>query len=248
MNAIEIQALARAAGTDVRTAVRGWRAGVPRYEIALLNRLTQQLGRHRRGCRVGHRRFRVVPTMSVTHASASDNTDMFGSDLAVTLSVPVDGYLKTALFQLKRAKGSKAQLQRSQLEDALKLPETADRSFVFAADEKSGEVKIASVADLLASLPDGVASPTCDLNDPEWFDLDTWLFAWIECSVGAGSDPSGGEIEHILECAFGEYVAPEGVGDRGQVGELIDEMWLDWNVARAWLRLKLMPQDEEGSA
>jgi len=235
MGPLESNSLAQVAGVDIRTAVSAWLAGAPLYEIALLNHLTGRLGRRRKGCKIGFRRVHVTPSVSVLHARGN-RKDKYGADLAVTLDIPSDAYLKTALFQLKLHEGGYVKLDQDQLRDAVNLEHTKQRSFVAAVDTKSGVVKIAAVGELLDVLASS-GSAKIPLSHVIWYELDVWLFAWIQCLVGVPSDRRNPDIEYVLERFFATEL--DGAPEAGGLENAGVEFSSDLQIVRAWLRLRL---------
>jgi hypothetical protein len=77
------------------------------------------LSRKRRSCDIGGlNASRVVNQIALLHRKGDGNTDKFGADLAVTLSIADGILLKTALFQVKVGDAFTASFARSQLEEA----------------------------------------------------------------------------------------------------------------------------------
>ncbi len=195
---IDIDQLVRVALKDVDRAVKGWLAGKPHDEVALLNRLTEVLSRRRRGCDVGDGR-RVVARCStyVLHREGQCQTDAYGSDLAVTLSMNGISSTKTALFQLKRCSDGQCRIEREQLCTALSNDLTSPRSYVVAVDDHDGSVRLQLAESLFSQGKKQVSSPTFETS--KWESLDAWLRQWSLCEVGPVSEPGKGPtIEDLL--------------------------------------------------
>jgi hypothetical protein len=62
--------------------------------------------------------MKMESSLAMLHRKGSKQVDQFGSDLAVTVRVVGDPFVKTALFQLKRSTGQNCELERRQLEAA----------------------------------------------------------------------------------------------------------------------------------
>ena len=127
----------RIAVEDILVAANGWLSGAPLDEVALLNRITAELGRRRRGCDLGlETPVRTTCHVFLLHRQGANQVDLFGSDLAVTVDFNDGQFIKTAFFQLKRSSELHVQLERQQLDDATRVSAVGDRSFVFAVDDE----------------------------------------------------------------------------------------------------------------
>lgn len=190
---------------EIGIAMRDWLTGAPLDEVALMNHLTGRLNRRRRSCDVGN----VIPVrmesrLAALHRQGPKQTDRYGCDLAVTVSVPADAFLKTACFQLKKSSGYQVSVERRQLEDSLVDPRVGDRAFVLAADELRGGVRLESVARVLRNFPANQA--TRQYNCAEWHSVAEWLNGWLSCTVGPESRPGDLlSVEELLRA----YTLPE---------------------------------------
>lgn len=206
--------LARRAQRQSAMSTRGWLIGGPPEEVALLNRLTERLVRNR-SCLVSGTSSGTVDTRYLTlHRRGRDGTDLFGADLAVSVHIRHTSFLKTALFQLKRAKNASAKIETRQLgEMLLAYPFIGYSPFVLTAGQDDGAIRIRSVETLIAatgayatlSLPKVISFR---VSDPGWLPPYTWTKRWLSCEEGARStigSPSA------IEALLWRYVeAPEG--------------------------------------
>lgn len=216
---------------STKVAIAGWLRGAPRDETALMNRVSEQLTRTRRGCDVGtFERVVVRSRIAVLHRRAKDNSDLFGADIAVTVLAEPNGFMKTALFQLKKGNGFQAQLEKEQLDDMLESDMTRRRAFVLYADEERTGVRIGHVPDLSREYSPGQRYKT--FGTASWQPLSLWLAKWLTCEIGPESDINDpGTIESILTQYEVESPFPQ------PAAEPLDTM--------AWLLFALWPPDFE---
>jgi hypothetical protein len=181
---------------DIDNAVDGWRAGMPTDEIAFLNRLTENLKQHR-ACGVGTSSPSLVfADFHLLHRAAPDQSDLFGADLAATVWMKDRNFLKTMFVQLKKSKNNNLRLYESQLKQATKYPIISDRSFVFSADEVNGDTRAKKLKEALNSIPSGNDSTKYDTRN--WRRSISWIFEWLDCNLGAPSNPQRREAENFL--------------------------------------------------
>ena len=92
--------MVRAVLGDIEAAIKAWTLGQPRSEEALLNQLTgaacPSVSWLRRWPSRASNRHCLVASL---HRKGTLSTDKYGADLAVTVRVDNDRYMKTALFQ-----------------------------------------------------------------------------------------------------------------------------------------------------
>jgi len=183
----------------VRAAICGWLQGIPKDEVALMNRLTEKLSHVQRGCDVGlGSRVVVKARLASLHRMGPGKTDLFGSDLGVTVFVEGNDYLKTALFQFKRGTNFRVQVEAKQLQDSHRHPHAKERSFVCYVDEDRSGVRISSAAPLLEQFEGSQATRTFDTAT--WLSLTEWFTAWLSCDLGPMSElGSRDSIEAILK-------------------------------------------------
>jgi hypothetical protein len=173
---------------DMAKATDGWANGSPLDEMALMNRITEKLTRKRRRCDVGaefpvelHAEFFDL------HRRGEAQVDKFGSDLAVTVQIPSDGFVKTAFFQLKVSRDYQATLNINQLDQAAVI-RVAERSFVLAVDAKRFGYRVKSLGECRSEIPTGHATKQFDTS--EWEFLVQWILAWFQCERGPASEPN----------------------------------------------------------
>ena len=115
---IDFDKLLKIAFEEFESALKEWSIGKPASEEALMNHITGRLGRKRRGCNVGlEDEITSLTTTYQLHRKGPRQTDAFGSDIAVTISMPEISYMKTACFQIKIGHGSDAKIENRQIND-----------------------------------------------------------------------------------------------------------------------------------
>lgn len=132
------------------------------------------------------------------HRAGPRQGDEFGSDFAITLDVVGTGrWIKTALFQVKTSENQSLNLERDQLEEAIKEPRLKDRAFVMAADRARLTIRIEETARLLGAFPTPTQkSHVCDAS--VWHPSTEWMRAWLRCDTGVLSDPLDLWLERLL--------------------------------------------------
>lgn len=204
-------------------ALHGWLRGQPHDELALLNRLTEEL-------RYGacpewpeasrsqiydlRRQLFVLHHRGGKHSGDDKGTDAYGADLAITLNIfskpaSIDGptgpsvFSKTALFQLKTDDNFRTKLERRQL---LQPRVLAGHSFVLYADESKAEFRIQSTQKTIGQLgPEPIelkGEKPHEVLIHDWQTLAEWLVSWLTCQVGAFS--TDGQRQ-IIEQALGRF-------------------------------------------
>lgn len=193
---------------EIGAAVSGWLKGRPLDEVALLNRLTERLGRTRRGCDVGvSQPVSMHAKVYLLHRKGPNQTDSYGSDLAITAYTQDLSFFKTALFQLKKSDVFSLSLEKRQLLDSLSDPRTAPRSFVLAADEARQAIRIRDAKSILSEYSG--SEKTKSFNSMDWDCLTEWCWEWLSCNRGVVSnegDPNS--VESLLQ----NYVISEETG------------------------------------
>ena len=211
--------------------MRDWLSGAPLDEVALMNHLTGRLNRRRRNCDVGNAvPVRMESHLAALHRQGPKQTDQYGCDLAITVSVPADAFLKTACFQFKKSSGYQVSVERRQLDDAVIDPRIRDRAFVVAADELRGGVRLESVAGALTHFPAKQATRQYDCAG--WRSVAEWLNGWLSCTIGPESRPGDPlSVEELLRA----YALPE----PRELPEELEFVGRDELAApaRAWLSL-----------
>jgi len=195
---INFDFLIRRVLSDLAIALDAWVAGQPRSEEALMNHLTGQLSRRRRGCDVGRANpINARIHLALLHRKGRRQTDKYGADLAVTVYIDQENFLKTAFFQLKKAKDYQTCVETRQLVAAQSDSRVFDRSFVLAIDEDTLGCHIKDASSLLRK-NGGNTSRNYDIHN--WLVLTPWLWDWLSCRVGTESklgDPRS--VEALLE-------------------------------------------------
>ena len=231
-SSVNFDSIVRIVLEDTKAAILAWKSGQPQSEEALMNQLTGRLARRRNGCDVGLRHpVTAIAQVAMLHREGVNNTDKYGADLAVTIRVDNDSYIKTALFQLKRGSGYQVIVEGQQLQDAYIDKRLGDRSFVLAIDDNRLGIHIKDVKTLLAVKGDQ-KTKTHSFHD--WTFLTKWLWDWLSCEVGPVSDfddPYG--VEPLLEC----YVVDEQNRESpwGSITSESDQLQNDIIPARVWL-------------
>lgn len=197
---------------ELSEASKGWLAGPPQEEVALLSRMTERLLRRRRGCDVGvGTRVAFTPDVQVCHRRGLHGTDLFGCDLAVTLNIRPERFRKTACLQLKRSESGTVVLDARQLR-VLQSSVFRHQSFILAADPSSGEYRLQAAA----ALPATGGSQ----HVGGWLPLTDWLAQWLDCSIGTVPEDQEASLEALLADLLGadtpleilrQFEFPEGV-------------------------------------
>lgn len=222
----------------IHTAVKEWLDGAPTSEEPLMNRLTAQFTRRRRHCDVGVRvPIAMTARVAFLHRKGPRQTDAYGSDLAITVEIPVCNYRKTVLLQIKISEDFRARVERQQLDQALVDYRTKDRSFVLVADKVRQRMRIKFVSDVVQLIPAGNNSTEIDCAG--WMTVSEWLTKWISCDVGPASqinDPAS--VERLLQSFVVEPPADwESPWDAGHDADYPNEQV----PARAWLEMIFRP-------
>lgn len=230
---------------DFAEEISEWLKGSPTNESALTNRLTEVLGKSRRRCDIG-----VNPdtSLNIEHylldRRGPQNTDLFGSDIAVTVRVktPDRDMIKTALIQLKVSENFSVELEGRQLTDAIINSVTQNISFILAVDrEQRGAMRVSFAQTLHKAFPSGQKTHRFDSSN--WSPFALWLHEWLSCHIGAPSDPKDSRsIEKILERLLPQIrlsqITPE---------EILREMDLKTIPTRHWVRFTLtVPRRDYG--
>lgn len=226
--------------SDMETVARGWADGRPKDEIALLNRITEQLSRKRRKCDIGvETPMEMEAAIYELHRQGDNQKDRYGSDFAVTIDIPTAGFKKTALFQLKKSTNYKASLTRVQLDDGCVLKNIEERNFVLSVDEDRLGYRIKSVRECLDAIGAGNASK--QFNTSEWEFLVAWLLKWFRCEVGKPTKPDDKDpVEPLLESYKIPAPLPLLTGREAFVEDNIPE---GVAVARSWLYYTFKPKE-----
>lgn len=224
---------------DMEAATHGWASGRPKDEIALLNRITEQLSRRRRRCDIGVAApVEMEAEIYELHRRGVNQTDRYGADFAVTIDMPTTGFKKTALFQLKKSTDYKASLTREQLTDGCISKNVEERNFVLSVDEDRFGYRIKSVRECLDAIGAGNASKQFDTS--EWEFLVAWLLKWFRCEVGKPSEPDDKDpVEPLLE----SYRIPSPLSDMVLENFNHQNIPDGFGVARSWLYYTFKPKE-----
>jgi hypothetical protein len=89
--------------SELTASLREWLDGRPTDEVALMNRITAHLNKRRRGCDVGvNTPIKMQSQLALLHRQGKNQTDLYGSDLAITVSIDKLDFLKTAFFNSRK--------------------------------------------------------------------------------------------------------------------------------------------------
>lgn len=238
---IDIDKIVSYARSDINRAISGWLRGQPHEEVALMNRITERLARRGQGCDVGvERPVAMESKVYPLHRRGSQGRDQYGSDLAITISVPELDWIKTALFQMKRSNNSSVVVEKHQIHEASRDNRILERAFVIAVDEqRRGQIRIESASkiwDIFKSLP--TERRTRTINCSPWDDLVYWLRKWLRCNVGTESkpdDPKG--VEFLLQSFISEPTLLQLSGViQDDLGLIQSEQIENYLPARSWMQ------------
>jgi len=231
-SSLDFDKIAHHALTDLGYAITKWLEGRPLDEVAFMNHVTGRIVRRRRGCDVGVQTpMQMHAKVYELHRKGPRQTDRFGADLAVTVSVPGESFMKTALFQIKRSRDYSVDVELKQLHEAQGHELTQNRSFVFAVDESRRSFRIKRVSEVESSF-DGQKRKRFDAS--AWLCLADFLWQWLSCDLGQPSNPNDSDsIEKMLE---GYIVEPQ--SGLTWNSESADQSQDDFLPARSWLRLE----------
>ena len=248
---LDLDRVLESALVAVHRAMQSWSEGGLQTEEPLLNHLIGELSRKRRSCDIGGpTASRVVNQIALLHRKGDGNTDKFGADLAVTLSLADGSFLTTALFQVKVGDAFTGSFARSQLEDATSDQQIRERAFVCVFDRVRLRTRVEQADAVLANFKSGAekSSQTCH----DWDTLGEWICKWLACQIGKPSrvgDPNGIEprlSRYVVErrnetSSWMEPWRPEGgrMEDGGPKGTI---------PAKAWLLIFVVPGGSVASA
>ncbi len=231
---------------QVMGAIEGWLKGRPTDEVALMNRLTENFSKSRRGCDVGIRdKISMTNKVAMLHRKGTNQIDLYGADLAITIYVN-HSFIKTALFQLKKGYNFSAGLERRQLNDGLADDRYKNKSFVMYADEAKASIRIKSISSLISQFNDTQDTKTFDTS--EWLFLVEWLKKWMSCEEGELSDVNDKfSIERLLQEFIVEeddWVSPWGFDISDNLFESNSKV-SDNLPAKAWLVILFEVESDE---
>ena len=248
---LDLDRVLEAALGAVHSAMRSWSEGGLQTEEPLLNHLIGALSRKRRGCDVGGPAAnRVANQVALLHRKGDHNTDKFGADLAVTLSIADGRFLKSALFQVKVGDAFTGSFARSQLEDATSDQQVRERAFVCVFDRGRLRTRVKQADAVLANFKSGAANSSLTCHD--WDTLGEWICKWLACQIGKPSrvdDPNGIErrlSSYVVErrnetSSWTEPWRPEG-------GQTVNRESNGIIPAKAWLMIFVVPESSSERA
>jgi hypothetical protein len=185
----------------IYVALVAWQRGMNADEGSLMNQITSSLNSRRaRRCDIGlSGSFSLETQFCELHRQGPNQTDLYGSDLAVTVTAPASPtFVKTALLQFKVGERNRVKLEQRQIKDATINKAILDRSFCLAVDQKNKTIRVAPLSSLTSAFSPGNATAT--LTTELWTRFSEWVLAWLRCSVGPISQPSAADsIEKLLE-------------------------------------------------
>lgn len=226
----------------INRALRGWQAGSPTDEIAFLNRLTEQLF-SLASCTMGSPPTIARSRLWMLHRKGPKQIDKYGSDLAVTVSFPSIGRLKTAFFQLKKTVGQKVIIKKDQLQEAMVDPAIGMRSWVLSVNESTTNPVLESVQSLLGQCSTVKNQKTLHLAS--WTPSAAWLLDWLECRIGPVSpDEDGRYVEELLQRFAWPARAPLSDLQRDGAGNLegaLADLPSNWVPSRLWAEVEIRP-------
>ena len=237
---IDFDKLMNALLDDVSISIRGWISGRVLEEVALMNRITEQLSRGRRGCDVGvSSPVTMRCEVAVLHRKGIKQVDRYGSDLAVTVYVDDSSFVKTALFQLKKSEDLNLKLERKQLEDAVIDARTKNRAFVLAVDETRHVIRLHDVDRLLSTYDE---QETKTFRSNQWESLTRWTWEWLSCNIG---EPSVLNSANSVEDLLREFVEEESSLSQWERRELTSNLPENYLPAKVWLQLFFEPKSTQ---
>lgn len=181
-------------------ALTNWQSGMNADEGSLMNQITSALNARRaRRCDVGLAGpFLLQTEMFDLHRRGPNQTDRFGSDLAVKVTAATSpAFVKTAFFQFKIADGKRVRIEAHQLTDAAEYPPVCERSFCLAVDPTNRTVRVESTAVLKSGFPTKGESHAVAIA--KWQHFTHWVLAWLRCAVGPWSSATDQRsIEQLL--------------------------------------------------
>ncbi len=231
---------------EVMAALTGWRAGIPRHELALLNRLTERL--RRVGCSslaaLGVSVMNPAVRIHELHgagtrgSSRGSGTDAFGADFAITVELRPH-LKKTAFLQLKRFDASGPRLEKKQLEDAQRHQDVWERSYVAAAQAGVGPIWVSAAQDVLRSFPKGQRTRLFPLPSIDWQPSLQWTLGWLSCEIGL---PSAFEDPESVEVRLAEFAGLSDSADEGS-WEVAAQRFPEFSRLAAWYNVRAVVGD-----
>jgi len=200
-------------------------------EGSLMNQITSALNKRRaRRCEVGlEGPFLLHTELFELHRQGPKQTDLYGSDLAVTVtSATTPPFVKTAFFQFKIADQNQVRIAAHQLKESAVCSAVFERSFCLAVDPGNGTLRVEPIPKLRSAFPANDMTQT--VTTAKWLHFTEWLIGWLHCTIGPWSSATDAQsIEKLLQ----KYAVAD--------PELIATNWdlpRDYSPAKAWLSAK----------
>jgi hypothetical protein len=224
---------------DMTFVARAWNSGRPKDETALLNHITGRLNRSRKKCDVGvNSPMTMESECYELHRQGKNQTDRYGSDFAVTVEIPTDGFKKTALFQLKKGSDYKATLTREQLEDGCLLTNIEERNFVLFVDEDRLGYRVQAVRECLDEV--GTENASKQFDTSQWEFLAVWLVKWFCCQVGK---PTNADDKDPVEPLLESYRIPEPPSEKMLKDFNRENIPDNFVATKSWLQYTFKPKE-----
>lgn len=199
-----------------QSADHDWRLGKLLTEEPLISHVTKRILESALLCPTN---FRINPHIlhrqGVDANGKKDKSDLWGSDLAVSIQSP--NFNKVAFFQFKRSKQGKAVLERLQLGAAKSAPMPIELFWVLAAETSQFDFRIENVDRLV--FPTGKTKTFHTIN---WYPDFWWFLKWFSCHIGT----SNMEVPRIV-ARLSEYIVQgEQVYIQRELPRWVPNTWL----------------------
>jgi len=192
--------IARLAWLHLRSALLGWQRGQVVEEVALLNRIIESMSLDP-VCKLDPPDYGFVTSeWYVLHRKGPGGTDLYGSDIAVTVWKAPSNWLKTAFIQLKASSNYAVQVEPDQLLRAKSGRGTWERSFIAAANAGNADLRVTPCA---AFDPFSMKAGTKSCRASRWLPAQTWIEQWLRCDVGLAST-----LPYEAEASLLDHVRP----------------------------------------
>lgn len=216
-------------------ALNAWQRGMNADEGSLMNQVTSVLNTPRaRRCEIGLTDSYLLQTeLFQLHRRGPNQTDKFGSDLAVTVNALTSpSFVKSAFFQFKIAEHGRATIEARQIADAEIHCAVFDRSFCLAVDPTNRTIRVEALAGLKSRFPTDADSQTVVTD--KWQPFTEWVLGWLRCKIGPWSQPTDlVSIEQLLR----QYTLRE--------PEVLPARWEvepNYYPAKSWLSATFRPR------
>lgn len=237
---IDFDKLVNAVLHDTSNSINQWLKGRPITEEPLINRITANFSRGRYGCDVGVMTpTRMTSQLALLHRNGTNQTDLYGSDIAVTVYIDQIPFVKTAFFQLKISHSYRCSIEMEQILQAISDVRIANRAFALAIDRNRYGVRLEKLSTISGAFSADQQSKTFDTTN--WEFLTLWLHKWLSCEIGEVTDLNDSNIiEKLLQKYVDptdenkNWISPWGIDDFPENGKKEDII-----PARAWLVFKI---------